>query len=194
MVVPSTFPPPPPPVSPYGSFTGTLFQYARNLVAFESFSPHSVGNQNNEACHPPKKKCILLGGLSDGLIPTPYTKKLETACHDLGWSLVQPVLSSSYLGFGHGSLERDTEEIKYGYREIVLSGFFFARVECGYIINHTHTTFIFQFHNFQWSFVVFDLSSICRILSLGRTFHGVSKFDSFFEGISLYICIDSRSY
>jgi triacylglycerol esterase/lipase EstA (alpha/beta hydrolase family) len=29
----------------------------------------------------------------------------------MGWSLVQPILSSSYLGFGHGSLSRDTDEI-----------------------------------------------------------------------------------
>ena len=28
-----------------------------------------------------------------------------------GWSLVQPVLSSSYLGFGNGDLDRDSEEI-----------------------------------------------------------------------------------
>jgi len=52
-----------------------------------------------------------LGGLSDGLLPTPYTEMLEKKCHSLGWSLVQPIISSSYLGFGHGSLSRDTEEI-----------------------------------------------------------------------------------
>ena len=59
----------------------------------------------------PTKKCILIGGLSDGLLPTPYTPALEQACHELEWSLVQPILSSSYLGFGNGDLERDSEEI-----------------------------------------------------------------------------------
>lgn len=54
---------------------------------------------------------ILLGGLSDGPLPCPYTSSLEQKCHELGWSLVQPILSSSYLGFGHGSLSRDTGEI-----------------------------------------------------------------------------------
>jgi len=49
--------------------------------------------------------------LSDGLLPTPYTPLLEETCHALGWSLVQPILSSSYLGFGNGDLTRDTEEI-----------------------------------------------------------------------------------
>jgi pimeloyl-ACP methyl ester carboxylesterase len=84
-----------PPLSPYGTFQGTLFQYASHLVAFESdpSCPH---------------KCILLGGLSDGLIPTPYAKELEQKAS--GWSLVQPILSSSYLGFGHGDLNRDTQE------------------------------------------------------------------------------------
>ena len=94
-----------PPVSPYGTFSGSLFQYARNLVAFESSSSSSLAAANSH------RKCILIGGLSDGLIPTPYTKQLETACHDIGWSLVQPILSSSYLGFGNGSLDRDTDEI-----------------------------------------------------------------------------------
>jgi len=90
-----------PPLSPYGSFEGTLFQYHRNLVAFESFSCNDI----------PTKKLILVGGLSDGLIPTPYTSNLQTICDEHNWSLVQPILSSSYLGFGNGSLTRDTEEI-----------------------------------------------------------------------------------
>jgi hypothetical protein len=99
-----------PPLSPYGVFSGTLFQYSSSpsLIAFESLPPSAhINNDENIS----KKKCILIGGLSDGPIPTPYTKLLEEECHSLGWSLVQPVLSSSYLGFGHGSLSRDTCEI-----------------------------------------------------------------------------------
>ncbi|KAL3799004.1 hypothetical protein HJC23_005143 [Cyclotella cryptica] len=92
-----------PKLSPYGVFTGKLFQYHANLVAFESSPPTTSMSRN---------KCILIGGLSDGLIPTPYTSDLEKECHSLGWSLVQPLLSSSYLGFGSGSLSRDTSEIE----------------------------------------------------------------------------------
>jgi hypothetical protein len=92
-------------VSPYGAFQGSLFQYSRNLVAFES-----AGYLNDTTCN---NACILIGGLSDGLIPTPYTKPLEGICQELGWSLVQPILNSSYLGFGHGDLERDTNELRY---------------------------------------------------------------------------------
>ena len=58
-----------------------------------------------------KNKCILLGGLSDGPIPTTYTKLLKEKCHGLGWSLVQPTLSLSYLGFGHRLLSRGTNEL-----------------------------------------------------------------------------------
>ena len=105
-----------PPLLPYGVFTGQLFQYSTNpsLIAFES-SPRTAAPAGRRSASPPQsttgKKCILLGGLSDGPIPTPYAKLLEERCHSMGWSLVQPILSSSYLGFGHGSLSRDTDEI-----------------------------------------------------------------------------------
>ena len=91
------------PLSPYGTFSGSIFQYNTfpSLVAFESSNLEKSPN-----------KCILIGGLSDGLIPTPYSKDLESACHESGWSLVQPMISSSGLGFGHGTLQRDTEEIR----------------------------------------------------------------------------------
>ncbi|KAL7552167.1 hypothetical protein ACHAWF_015386, partial [Thalassiosira exigua] len=109
-ITPSAIPPAPPcdmkspPLSPYGVFAGQLVQYSStpSLIAFESSPPIS---------QPSRNKCILLGGLSDGPIPTPYAKILEEKCHSLGWSLVQPILSSSYLGFGHGSLSKDTEEL-----------------------------------------------------------------------------------
>ena len=58
-----------------------------------------------------RSKCILLGGLSDGLLPVPYTHPLESVLAEKDWSLVQPVLSSSYTGFGHGSLDRDVLEL-----------------------------------------------------------------------------------
>jgi hypothetical protein len=94
-----------PTLSPYGTLHGSLFQYYPNLVAFESSPQEELVAKN---------KCILIGGLSDGLLPTPYTPKLEKACHNLGWSLVQPILSSSYFGFGNGDLDRDTKEIRCG--------------------------------------------------------------------------------
>ena len=48
--------PPPPPLSPYGVFSGTLFQYSSSpsLTAFESLPPHPA----DTTC---KNKCILIG-------------------------------------------------------------------------------------------------------------------------------------
>jgi hypothetical protein len=59
-----------------------------------------------------------LGGLSDGLFPVPYTTALsEMLCKQhqqedqQTWSLIQPIFSSSYTGFGHGNLDNDVIEI-----------------------------------------------------------------------------------
>lgn len=101
-----------PPVSPYGTLEGSLFQYSKNLVAFESSTGANL----------PPKKCILLGGLSDGLLPTPYASLLHDVLDD-EWSLVQPIISSSYLGFGNGNLSRDTKELGYVFwRREAMSG------------------------------------------------------------------------
>jgi pimeloyl-ACP methyl ester carboxylesterase len=99
----------PPPAS-YGKLTGQLFLYATGRAAFES-SPTEIHTPSLEAHVFCPNKVILLGGLSDGMMPVPYTDRLEHACHNQNWSLVQPILSSSYLGFGNGSLERDTTEL-----------------------------------------------------------------------------------
>ena len=108
-------PPPIPPVSPYGTLQGSLFCYDANKVAFESLVPPKDDDRDGPLF--PSKKCILLGGLSDGLLPTPYAQDLERECRMLGWSFVMPILSSSYLGFGNGDLARDTQEIRSVLRE-----------------------------------------------------------------------------
>lgn len=93
--------------------SGDMFLYASGRVAFESFpttTTSAVSTQSFSATFPPNK-CILLGGLSDGMFPVPYTSELATACAEVGWSLIQPILSSSYTGFGHGSLDHDVQEM-----------------------------------------------------------------------------------
>jgi pimeloyl-ACP methyl ester carboxylesterase len=111
------------PLSPYGTLAGELFLYGSGgRAAFESLPiPSPSLLKDEDATDPPSSssvdrlspnKCVLLGGLSDGLMPVPYSSHLNDAClRSDGWSLVQPVLSSSYLGFGHGSLARDSREI-----------------------------------------------------------------------------------
>ena len=97
--------------SPYSgrTFQGTLFQYSSSS---EAMSPSNlVAFESDPEC---PRKCVLLGGLSDGLIPTPYAKELEqkvSKSSTLSWSLVQPIISSSYLGFGSGDLNRDSKEL-----------------------------------------------------------------------------------
>lgn len=84
-------------------------------MAFESpLLPPSVGDGAVVVTPVPtkKNKCILVGGLSDGLLALPYTQALERVCHENDWSLVQPILSSSYTGFGHGSLDNDVQELE----------------------------------------------------------------------------------
>ena len=98
---------PTPALSPYGTLSGDLFQYGPNRVAFESPSSAASG------LHRPFK-CILVGGLGDGLLCTPYTQGLDEICRnssDSKWSLVQPILSSSYTGFGYSSLDQDVTEL-----------------------------------------------------------------------------------
>lgn len=99
------------PFSSYGILSGQVFLYGAGRAAFESSILPSLADKNDEPPLSPKK-CILVGGLSDGMLPVPYTQDLEAACKESNWSLVSPILSSSYTGFGHGSLRQDCEEIE----------------------------------------------------------------------------------
>lgn len=131
-----------------GGLRGELFVYGPNRVAFESLL---LSVTTSASLPHPMNKCILLGGLSDGLLPVPYTVPLsDVVCshnsntmhqtsvdsdndddvdhrqelqqqldysnmhhehQQQSWSLLQPLLSSSYTGFGHGSLDRDVSEM-----------------------------------------------------------------------------------
>ena len=76
---------------------GALWQWGRNRVAFES----GAG----------PRKLIVLGGLTDGLLPCRWVPALADAAAEAGWSTVQPVLSSAYAGYGTGTLQRDADEL-----------------------------------------------------------------------------------
>ncbi|KAH1508889.1 hypothetical protein KXV68_002513, partial [Aspergillus fumigatus] len=74
---------------------------APKLVAFEfttstSRKPHSL---------------IFIGGLTDGLCTVPYVAPLAAALEPTDWSVFQAQLSSSFGGWGIGSLDKDVEEI-----------------------------------------------------------------------------------
>ena len=69
------------------------------LVAFASGDMHS------------RNKIICIGGLTDGLLACPYTPLITERFCSKGWGVVQPLFSSSYSGYGTGSLERDSIQI-----------------------------------------------------------------------------------
>ena len=102
--------------------TGTLLQYGQGRQCFVS-GPGGAGGGVVGA-----KVCVVLGGLSDGLLACPYAPALSEALGRLGWSTVQPVLRSSYCQFGFSSLAADCEDVAEllaffgGDREVALVG------------------------------------------------------------------------
>lgn len=62
----------------------------------------------------PENFLVFIGGLGDGFLTVPYVPRLAGGVSkQLGgsWVVVQALISSSYLGFGTGSLKRDTQEL-----------------------------------------------------------------------------------
>ncbi|KAL4928395.1 uncharacterized protein BDV17DRAFT_264123 [Aspergillus undulatus] len=83
------------------SYPGTLHNYAPRLVAFEFGSPST----------PKPHSLLFIGGLTDGLYTVPYVHEIAKALESTEWSIFHLLLSSSYGGWGIGSLDRDVEEI-----------------------------------------------------------------------------------
>ncbi|ODV83813.1 hypothetical protein CANARDRAFT_29556 [[Candida] arabinofermentans NRRL YB-2248] len=82
-----------------GATEGRLFEYAPRLMAFEYGSLNSAN------------VLIFIGGLGDGFLTVPYIPLLSSKLNAIGWSLIQIQLTSSYIGWGTGSLQRDDSEI-----------------------------------------------------------------------------------
>lgn len=83
---------------------GRVYKYCSApapLQAFES-GPTLEGSEN---------VLVVMGGLTDGLLPTAYTPPLATAVAAEGWATVQPLLRGSYCQFGTGGLDRDVEDL-----------------------------------------------------------------------------------
>ncbi|KAL5357815.1 hypothetical protein BJX96DRAFT_163329 [Aspergillus floccosus] len=84
------------------SHPGVLHQYASKLVAYEYTSTPATPKPNS---------LLFVGGLTDGLGTVPYVTTLAKALETTDWSLFHLVLTSSYKGWGLGSLDQDIEEI-----------------------------------------------------------------------------------
>ncbi|KAK7202788.1 hypothetical protein BZA70DRAFT_285028 [Myxozyma melibiosi] len=79
--------------------TGVLHQYTPRLVAFE----YGTATHDNVL--------LFVGGLGDGLETVPYVPLLADKLAPMGWSVAQVLISSSYRGWGTGTLARDADEI-----------------------------------------------------------------------------------
>jgi pimeloyl-ACP methyl ester carboxylesterase len=75
---------------------------AAGLVAFEYTSTPATPKPNS---------LLFVGGLTDGLGTVPYVTTLAKALETTDWSLFHLVLTSSYKGWGLGSLDQDIEQI-----------------------------------------------------------------------------------
>jgi pimeloyl-ACP methyl ester carboxylesterase len=82
------------------SMDGKLFLYspAKNLIAFHA--------------SPCTSKCVVLvSGMTEGPMSLSYTTELYKVLKQHDWSLVMPVLSSSWNAYGTSSLQQDAQEL-----------------------------------------------------------------------------------
>ncbi len=89
--------------------SGRLFVYsqATRLVAFES-----AGTRDLQQVLDAQRPCLVyLGGLHDGLLAHDCIISFDVALSEKGWSLVQPLLRSSIIGYGTHSLSDDAQDL-----------------------------------------------------------------------------------
>lgn len=85
---------------------GILHKYYENLVAFEHAPPSPETKYSSRVI-------LFIGGLGDGLTTVPYTKPLSDYLYKHnGWGVIELLKSTSYEGWGHGSLTQDSIEIE----------------------------------------------------------------------------------
>ncbi|PGH17792.1 hypothetical protein AJ79_00933 [Helicocarpus griseus UAMH5409] len=83
---------------------GILHNYAPRLTAFEyAPAPDAKDGKPNSL--------LFIGGLGDGYYTVPYVNDIAAALQTGKWSVYSVQLSSSYGGWGMGSLDKDVEEI-----------------------------------------------------------------------------------
>lgn len=128
------------------STQGHLHHYApeQELTAFE----HGEGQHNDIV--------ILINGLN-GSLGLGYSTGLAKALQEVGWSMVEVLLSSSGAGWGGCSVKQDAEELamcvryfkeKRGKDKVVLMGhstgewsrsnIFGARIDCEVAVRRSH--------------------------------------------------------
>ncbi|KAG0649773.1 Fusarinine C esterase sidJ [Hyphodiscus hymeniophilus] len=85
-----------------GPSKGIAHKFTARLTALEH-TPHAAST-------PSQNLLIFIGGLSDGLLTVEYPTAIASSLPST-WSLAQPILSSSYAGWGTSSLQQDVKEL-----------------------------------------------------------------------------------
>jgi pimeloyl-ACP methyl ester carboxylesterase len=84
--------------------SGTAHKYTQRLIAFEHASPARTSTTDAP------NTLLWVGGLTDGLLTVPYPASIAASLPS-SWVLAEVLISSSYKGWGTGSLARDAREI-----------------------------------------------------------------------------------
>jgi pimeloyl-ACP methyl ester carboxylesterase len=84
--------------------SGTAHKYTERLIAFE----HTPSSTSTSTSTP--HTLLWIGGLTDGLLTVPYPSLIAASLPST-WRITEVLLSSSYAGWGTGSLSRDAREL-----------------------------------------------------------------------------------
>ncbi|KAF1849300.1 DUF1749-domain-containing protein [Cucurbitaria berberidis CBS 394.84] len=83
---------------------GIAHKYSNRLVAFEH------GSSSKASSNDAPNTLLYVGGLAGGLLTVPYPAAIAASLPS-SWVIVEVLLSSSYKGWGTGSLARDAREL-----------------------------------------------------------------------------------
>lgn len=118
---------------------GRMFNFSeddKNLLAFVSTSQSHVCTN----------ALVLIPGLTDGLMSMAYSPHLARTLQQMDYSLVQVQISSSFMQFGFGSIQKDCKELtelvlflkdKLGFKKIGLLGHSTGAQDCLYFLRHS---------------------------------------------------------
>lgn len=95
---------------------GTLFRYGSGPAQIAFCSSSSSGSSGAAGAAPApapplRRHLVLVAGLTEGLLALPYAPALAAAAARAGYALVQAQLTSSYGGWGVGSLDADADDL-----------------------------------------------------------------------------------
>lgn len=74
-------------------------------------SEHRLSASQTDCASDSCSVLVFVGGLGDGLLACAYLQPLSQALSAAGWALVQPLLRSSYSGWGAASLATDAQDL-----------------------------------------------------------------------------------